>query len=391
VRLAEVYPENGNVQRIYCDQCKRSTVLSYIDFKEMVEDVHVVINGLPVLQCDACKKHYFPDKSRLAIILKFEDAVKHGKKMVHVNRQKPNENFGFTDVPFIYDSDDYYYIPGLTREHDKGFLTPLFFNSAVLLKFDNSPEYRISFASKTYGDIRKGDDYSVSFGINRSGKVIMWLGDIATLPKNEQYYLRSENINSDHDIGSEFYDGQIECIFTDLSPEDELIKARSEFHEAVFNATSHRFTHLDKETLDIIETLTPPIVETDKDIRHVVDLLNKVNIEALDVATIGALLKKRGIDAGKLGGLKRLQKLLENEHPKANIASLLSPLFVLYDFRVAYSHLTSKETKAEMLLSCCTRLGMTEVPSSFIEIYTSLLNELTRSYNTLTTLWEVSA
>lgn len=37
----------------------------------------------------------------------------------------------------------------------------------------------------------------------------MWLGDIARLPDAEQYYLRSENIDSDHSIGSEFYDGQI--------------------------------------------------------------------------------------------------------------------------------------------------------------------------------------
>lgn len=383
MKLSEIYPEKGKVQRIYCDQCERHAILSYTNFDELIEDVRIIIEGLPVLLCKPCQRHYLPDKSRFAIIYTFEQAVKHKKQTVKVIRKKPNENFGFTDIPFIYDSDDYYYIPGLIREHDPGFLTPVFFNIEVLLKFDNSPEYRISFASKTYGDIRKGDDYSIPFGINDNRKVIMWLGDIATLPKNEQYYLRSENIDSDHTIGSEFYDGQIECIFTDLSPEDELIKTRSEFHESAYKKFGHRLTHLDNETLALIEDLAPPVVETEKEIRHVIDLLNKINIESLDSPIIGKLLQERGIDAGKLGGLKRLQKLFEHEYPHQNISPIVSPLFVLYDLRVAYSHLTSKEKREEILSFSCKRLGFKEIPPKFNDIYTQVLTALTQSYERL--------
>jgi hypothetical protein len=349
----------------------------------LTEDVRIIIKGLPVLLCKQCQRQYLPDKSRFAIIYTFEQAVKHKKQAVKVTRKKPNENFGFTDIPFIYDSDDYYYIPGLSREHDPGFLTPVFFNIEVLLKFDNSPEYRISFASKTYGDIRKGDDYSIPFGINENRRVIMWLGDIATLPKNEQYYLRSENIDSDHTIGSEFYDGQIECIFTDLSPEDEFIKTRSEFHESAYKKFGHRLTHLDNETLTLIEDLTPPVVETEKEIRYIIDLLNKINIESLDSPVIGKLLQDRGIDAGKLGGLKRLQKLFEHEYPDQNIANIVSPFFVLYDLRVAYSHLASKEKREEVLLFSCERLGFKEMPPKFIDIYTQVLRALAQSYERL--------
>jgi len=383
MKLSEIYPEKGKVQRIYCDQCGRHTILSYTNFDKLTEDVRIIIKGLPVLLCKQCQRQYLPDKSRFAIIYTFEQAVKHKKQAVKVTRKKPNENFGFTDIPFIYDSDDYYYIPGLSREHDPGFLTPVFFNIEVLLKFDNSPEYRISFASKTYGDIRKGDDYSIPFGINENRRVIMWLGDIATLPKNEQYYLRSENIDSDHTIGSEFYDGQIECIFTDLSPEDEFIKTRSEFHESAYKKFGHRLTHLDNETLTLIEDLTPPVVETEKEIRYIIDLLNKINIESLDSPVIGKLLQDRGIDAGKLGGLKRLQKLFEHEYPDQNIANIVSPFFVLYDLRVAYSHLASKEKREEVLLFSCERLGFKEMPPKFIDIYTQVLRALAQSYERL--------
>lgn len=383
MKLTKIYPEKGKIQRIYCDQCDRHMALSYTNFVELIENVHITIEGLPVLLCVQCRQHYLPDKSRFAIIYSFEQATKHNQQVVKVTRKKPNENFGFTDVPFVYDSDDYYYIPGLTREHDPGFLTPVFFNIEVLLKFDNSPEYRISFASKTYGEIRRGDNYSIPFGINENQKVIMWLGDIATLPKNEQYYLRSENVDSDHMIGSEFYDGQIECIFTELSPEDELIKTRSEFHESAYKKFGHRLTHLDNETLSIIENLTPPVVETEKEIRHILDLLNKINIESLDSAVIGKLLKERGIDPGGLRGLKRMQKLFEHEYPNLNIADIVSTLFVLYDLRVGYSHLTSNKKRDETLSLAYERLGFNERPAKFHEIYTKVIKALTQSYTQL--------
>ena len=390
MKLQEIYPEKGKVQRIYCDQCGQHTVLFYTTYDDLIEDVHIIIEGLPVLLCKECQRHYLPDKSRFAIIYTFEQAVKHKKLTVKVTRKKPNERFGFTDIPFIYDSDDYYYIPGLIREHDPGFLTPVFFNIDVLLKFDNSPNYRISFGSKTYGDIRKGDDYSIPFGINENRKVIMWLGDIATLPENEQYYLRSENIDSDHAIGCEFYDGQIECIFTDLSPENGLIKTRSEFHESAYKKFGHRVTHLDNETLTLIEDLTPPVVETEKENRHTIDLLNKINIESFDSAVTRNMLQDRGIDAGKLGGLKKLQKLLEHEYPQENISTTLSPFFVLYDLRIAYSHLTSQEKRQEILLSCCERLGFKEIPPKFNDIYTQVLIALTQSYQKLVELINLS-
>lgn len=383
MKLSEIYPEKGKVQRIYCDQCGHHTILSYTTFNELVENVRIIIEGLPILLCKQCHCDYLPDKSRFAIIYTFEQAIKHKKPIAKVIRKKPNANLGFTSISFIYDSDDYYYIPGLTREHDPGFLTPVFFNIDVLLKFDNSPDYRISFASKTYGDIKKGDDYSIAFGINENRKVIMWLGDIATLPENEQYYLRSENVVSDHSIGCEFYDGQIECIFTDLSPEDELIKNRSQFHESAYKKFGQRLTHLDKETLTLIEDLMPPVVETEKEIRHVIDLLNKINIESLDSIVIGKLLQDRGIEPGKLGGLKRLQKLFEHQYPTQEIATIVSPLFVLYDLRVAYSHLTSKEKREEIISYSCERLGLEGTPPKFTDIYSRVLIALTQSYEQL--------
>ena len=240
--IKDIFPANNQVQRNYCSVCNTSLDLAFADFEEEVSGVAFSITGLPVLRCSACSRDHWPDGSRLAIIQLHRDATEKRSTVVKVTRRKRQEIFNFTDVPFVYDPDDYHYIPGLQRPHDVGYLTPVFFNRGVLLKYDTAPGYRVKFASRTYGDIITDDGDITPFGINRNGMVVMWLGDISKLPKSEQYYLRSENVASDHAIGSEFYDAQLECIFTESSAEDRLLGLRSEFLEACLFGKNHKLT-----------------------------------------------------------------------------------------------------------------------------------------------------
>ena len=185
-------------------------------------------------------------------------ATEKGVSAVHAARRKLKEDYRFTKVPFLYDPDDYRNIPGLERPFNVGFLTPVFFNCNVLLKYDTAPGYRVRFASTTYGEIVPDDGNSICFGINRHGKVVMWLGDIAALPEPEQYYLRSENVKSDHCIGSEFYDGQIECIFTKPTEEDRLFAMRSQFVEACRKRFGKKVAHLDEEVVTLALAFNAP-------------------------------------------------------------------------------------------------------------------------------------
>jgi hypothetical protein len=287
-------------------------------------------------------------------------------------------------VPFLYDPDDYFYIPGLQRPFDEGFLTPVYFERRVLLKYDNAPSYRVRFASTTYGQIDTGDDY-ISFGINRNGHVVMWLGDIAKLPEAEQYYLRSENVPSDHSIGSEFYDGQIECVFTDRSKEDHLFRERSNFVEATFLRFGKKIAHLDAGVMELSLSFNAPVVDTEKERRHVAATLNKIYIESFDNGAIGSILIELGGDPKSLGSLKRLQRVLEKVAPNDDVADMLSSLYVLYDLRVAYSHLGSPETENNTMEKVTDRLGL-PTDASLIMIYDVLLNRLFGTFESLTKL-----
>ncbi len=383
MELNELPPKNGPT-RAYCENCMGRLDLIFVPFAETVSGVQIDIEGLPMLECSACGWKTLPDRARFSIMRAHETATKEGAQTFKSKRIKIAKDFGFTDVPFNYDPDDFYYYPGLKRPWNEGFLTPVYFNRKVLAKYDADPSYFVRYASPTYGDIL-GDEFSIAFGINRHGHLIMWLGDIAKLPKPEQFYLMSENRPSDHSLGSEFYDGQIECIFTDPPAETLLFAGRSKFLAASFKLWHVKIAHLDDEVLDLAGGLTRPVHDTPAQRHAISDNLNKVHVESLDNDALGQLIADLGIACNGTRQLKRLQALLESIAEKAQIYSLMTPFYALYDFRVAYSHLGSAAGAVETMKSVTTRLGLAG-DAAAADVYDSLLEKMTQSYSTLTDL-----
>ena len=74
-----------------------------------------------------------------------------------------------------------------------------------------------------------------------------------------------------HSIGSEFYDGQIEAKFTELSAEDKLFQLRSEFVEECFGRFGQKIAHLEDEALGLAMKFNPPVVDTPKEREQVAD------------------------------------------------------------------------------------------------------------------------
>jgi hypothetical protein len=384
VNLKDVFPPSGHLQRLYCDNCKSHLYLAFADFDEDVSGISIRIAGLPVLRCEECHRDHLPDDSRFAIIEHHRIATEKGQTSVSVRRKKLEKDFGFANVKFLYDPDDYYYIPGLYRWFDVGFLTPVFFKREVLLKYDASPDYAVKFASPTYGEIG-GKAFLIAFGVNKNGKVVMWLGDIAKLPESEQYYLRSENVDSDHMIGSEYYEGQINSIFTPPSMESQLFAARSDFLAACADLYGYKIAHLDQEVYDIALTFNAPVVDTPKERRHIADNLNKIYLESFDSKALATLAKRLGANPDSLGSLKRLQLVLEAAKSGGDIPKLLLPFFVLYDLRVAYSHLTSATKAEEIFASVADRLTIPR-DAGLIDTYTALRDQLVQSLRELADL-----
>ena len=388
MNIEDVYPPSEPVQELYCDSCRGHLDLAFTDFREDVSGVDISIRGLPVLRCEACQKDHLPKGSRFGISEQYKIATERGLSAIRVARRRMEQDFGFTKIAFLYEADDYYYIPGLYRGFDIGFLTPVFFNRKALLKYDADPAYKVKFASTTYGTIET-EDSLIAFGINKHGKLVMWLGDIAKLPESEQYYLRSENVPSDHSIGSEFYEGQIDCVYTPPSLENNLFALRSAFLEACAERFGLKIAQLDTEVYDFALSFIGPVIDTDKTRTHVADTLNKIYIESFDNGALGAIMTKAGSDPKGLGSLKRLQAVLVSIAPEEDIPRMLSPFYVLYDLRVAYSHLTPAATAAAKLKLVTDRLALEE-GAGLMAIYGGLMAAMTDAFVRLTEIVKTS-
>lgn len=368
-----------------CENCPDWFRLEIKRFDQKVDNVAVSVNNLPVLTCPTCNAECLPDKSDAIVKSLVAQAKKNKKRKISssLNLEKERKRYGFcTQVPFVYDSLDYEHIPGLMRPSNDGFLTPVFFKIEVLIKYLNHPEYSVEFASNTYGSVYHNHKHVISFGLNRNNRVIMWLGDIDKLPDEEQHYLRSENIDSDHDIASEFYRGQIEVEFTDLSVENEVLKLRAEFEKYCHKLFRIKIYQLDIEVVKIMKDIRKPIVCTENAVGSTIQALNKALVESINSDS----LKDEIVDidpkfeAKGLKGLKLFEKWIQLNFPELDSKVVICPFFVLYDMRLVISHLIPTEKAEEILNSCCERLNLPAGTKDYKQVYNSLIERLINSF-----------
>lgn len=352
-----------------------------------VDNLIVKLDGVPLLINESTQQVYLPDKTKCVIKYFVEEAKARSKAVLTIKpKEIKSKRYPFSKkVKFIYSQIDYEYIPGLARSWDEGFLTPVFFSLSILNKYSQHPEYELDIFSESYGSIRKGENWSVKFGINKNKKVIIWLGDIDSLPNNEKHYLRSENIDSDHDIHSEFYDAQIDVKWSNPSKQSVLFHRRRELKELVFKKINFDLYMLDGEVSKVFENLHRPIFWEDKHVGPIVESFNRIFVESLNTSRVKAdiLAVSPEIDLKGRGSLKVFELWLLNRIKLSNHEEIMCPFYVLYDFRIIICHLQSEESRAEKLKSINKRLGIPEENINNEIIYDSLIDSLSKSYSVI--------
>ncbi len=380
-------PDDRSLERLRC-QCGSWSRLG-------VEPAEIQCNGiwisghLPTLRCEDCGLPRLPLNVKLLVVGMSKVSLKKGEQTVSViimgvSSAKTRFSF-FKGVPLKYDSLDYFFIPGLERDISPGFLTPVFFSIEILPYFQNHPGYVVMFGSDTYGTLYTKDRGYISFGINRAKKLIMWLGDLDELSRRDLLMLAAHNAESDHDIGSEFYEAQIEAQFTKVSQEKRIIRAQNRFAEDLarqFGAL--RLLKMDKESVELLAVLLRPIFFTEDEFGAAMELMTKLFIERIDSEQLKVDLKpiltpkeEKAIKGYR--ELKVLQLWLEKRLLLADAPDVMCPLFVLYDLRVAYKHLIPHEKKDDLRLNCLSRLGL-DSNATLENLYTSLIDGLEQCF-----------
>lgn len=372
------------VQRYFDETTGEKLSLWFGEYEFVVDGILVQVNKVPLLRNEANDDIHFPNKTKYMIAYFVEEAKKNNQRRIVLSpKQLKNKRYTYAEkFDFLYSQVDYEYIPGLFRSGDDGFLTPVFFNISVLNKFSQHPNYKLDLFSETYGNISQGDDWIISFGINKNNKVIMWLGDIDLLPENEKYYLRSENVASDHDIQSEFYDAQIDTQFSEPSKQSTAFHLRKELSDYILHLLSFDLYMLEGEVSEVMSNLHRPVFWEDKHVGPVIESFNRIFVESLNNKAIKNDIKSINsqADTKNKGSLKILKLWLEERLKCEDANDLMCPFFVLYDFRVTTNHLQSSAKKAEMIKSINLRLNIDEENINYETIYDALIGRLLSSY-----------
>ena len=371
------------IAECYFDETDSSPLDMYLgQHAYFVGDIHVELDGVPLLQNRNTKELLLPIKSKAMVEYFSKEASEAGHSSIQLRPRKlGDKRYPHCEkFDFKYSQIDYEFIPGLMRPWDDGFLTPVFFDIAVLNKYTQDPRYKLDLFSETYGTIY-AKEWTISFGINRRKKVFMWLGDIDSLPDEEQYFLRSENVDSDHDLHSEFYEAQIDVKFSDLSKQNKLLHQRKLLNDAFNEKYEESLFVLEGEVADVIANLTRPVFWEEKHVAAGVESLNRVFVESINSAFLKRSIKEKDAtrDMKSAGGIKTLQAWLEVVLGQSGHADIALPFYVLYDLRVFCSHLLPNEKRSDKMRSINSRLGLEVENRDFEAIYDRLIDAMSRS------------
>lgn len=275
-------------------------------------------------------------------------------------------------IDFIYDSSEDY------SPYRDNFLTPVYFDKKVLIEFIYNSDYTCTFVSETYGTIYFNEGY-ISFGINPKDHLILWLGDLNELPDSIKHVLKSKNIQSDHNIESEFKEAQLYAKFTEPVLEVEVFsllnkinqESKTKFNFNIFNISP---TSLDG-LFDICSKYKKIIFNDKDDFKRIISELNEKIIEVInrDGVTSYLVSKQKKVDS-TLGNIKRLEIFLKEI--LLDNSNIIAPFFYLYDLRIWSDHFVDQKKFEEVI----KRLGLQQ-NSNFNEIYKTLIKQLHNTLN----------
>ena len=377
-----------------CSECGyfMFLVIKYVRFEK---DKKGIDCNVPFFECSNCghSKPLRPRKEWEKIAENDRKSLQEEEfvRMVFAYEEKQFKHYDH--LGFKYDSTDYYLIPGLSREWDDGYLTPVFFGRDILIYYNAHPDYSVRLYSFSSGNIyHKGEAmFNWGFGINRNGKIFKWLGDLNEdfeeehmLPHLKRF--QASNIDSDHDIVSKFYFSQIPFspsdAFQDSDNEYRLLKLKNKFEEKVQKAFGFKMSKLDVEHLS--DYYKHPILEERDQIFSAYISLNKYLIENIEQDELKKVLVQKGLSKKDLKGLRSL-KLFEHFITSVlsleNASSIIAPLYVLYDLRQLHGHLVDKSF-TERYDFCKERLKI-DISSSDLETFKILVKSLIGFYEQL--------
>ena len=384
-----------------CDNCDNFRRIEYSDKILSEGDKSLKITNTPFYKCDNCgeKVCIISDKELSVIKSKYFPTQESGKSYKIDMKDlssvlEPNKKFSWFDrLEFDYDARDYYTIPGLYRPENDGYLTPVFFDRDVLLYYNNHPDYQVKLYSFSSGNIYFNGEslFNWGFGINRSGKIFKWLGDLeedfkAKNMKRHWKRFQASNISSDHDVYSKFYLSQnpfsIKDAFQDSDNEYKIFKLKNDLDVVFKNKFNFDYSRIVSNVFEQI--YKHPILNERNQIFEAYLTLNKLLVEGIDTKRLKEKLVNSNIQENSLkglGSLKTFSLFIEKVINYKDWYTLMTPFFLINDLRNLHGHLNDISFEKDYK-ECAERLDIKEKVTDY-EIYERLILKLINSFDIL--------
>ncbi len=226
------------------------------------------------------------------------------------------------------------------------YLTPVYFNRQVLVRYLYDSRFYCDFVSETYGSVGN-EEFDIPFGINKYGSVLAWLGDIMKqLPQREQFYWLVENKVPEHESRSEFFDAQINVEFTEPPAVIQCLNALARFNAAFHRRYGVHLYHERsiEERVEDTRRYKRLLLNNVDDFKRFLSELNEIINENTNNGDIKRFLSQQTLtvpDGAK--GNKLLEKVYTTVLQDSE--NLIAPFFYLYDLRLWADHSIGNEKR----------------------------------------------
>lgn len=262
--------------------------------------------------------------------------ISGGEKSVRVRKDKEDSGYSFiTDELGKRES----------SEELKQASKWLWFRPGLVQDLQGIRNFGMKWYSKFTFSIHLGNGIDIYLGVNGSGLINAYAKDVATLPRWLQSHWVGFNANPESGVCSEMLAAQVSARPADTQAPESF------FEIGLLRLRDASLTELGTCIYSIhpeIESILPRIhrfrVLSDSDLFALAKDITRVAIDDLNVKVLSTLLPGRKDIVGK--SLKLLEALISQKVGTQDGSMYMSPLFAIYDLRLADAHLPSSSVTA---------------------------------------------
>ncbi|MBI5577476.1 MAG: hypothetical protein HY896_14080 [Deltaproteobacteria bacterium] len=205
----------------------------------------------------------------------------------------------------------------------------------------------LGWHTRDTGHVRCSPDYKIRFGVNSIGLVNVYAKDIALLPEWQQRIWAAFNVGPEGGVSEELLASQMRAMPADTTaPERRLADAMASLDEVFRTVTGTPLFRGHPHRLELLHRVHRFRAYDRNGLLAQAKDVARLTADSLDTEALQNLVPPP--KGEKWGSLKSLEKVLATVVSAADSYTIMTPLFGVYELRLADAHLPSSEADLAM-------------------------------------------